>query len=153
MYKHWNGNRLNCNTLPALAWHGWGKQRKVHHGVFLHETWIWQWFHGAWLTVHVTSLSLQPFKQRLMDVTLFRLTISFCSWSFLFKCTNNLGSSFTHNLSRGILETKFPTQVSFPCSIFYLSNHFNFSFDAQNLPFIRDCSHVITLPVYCSLQE
>jgi hypothetical protein len=24
-----------------------------------------------------------------------------------------------------------------------------FSFDAQNLPFVCDCSHVITLPVSC----
>jgi len=33
--------------------------------------------------------------------------------------------------------------------IFYFSYHFNFSFDAQNFPFIPDYSHVITLPVSC----
>ena len=34
--------------------------------------------------------------------------------------------------------------VSFLFSIFYLYQ-FNFSFDAQNLPFIHDCSHIIIL--------
>jgi hypothetical protein len=101
----------------------------------------------------VTSFSLQSFNQRLIDVISFRLTISFCSQSFLFKRANKLGSGFTHHLVCGIYDTKFPTRVSFPCSICYLLYHFNFSFDAQNLPFIHDCSHVITLPVSCSLQE
>ena len=36
---------------------------------------------------------------------------------------------------------------------FYFSHLFNFSFDAHNLPFIRDCSRIITLPVSCQLQE
>ena len=101
----------------------------------------------------VTSLSMQPFKQCLIDVTSFRLKISFCSQSFLFKRTNNLDSDFTHHLDHGIYDKKFPTQAHLTCSIFYLLYHFNSSFDAQNLPFIRDCSHVITLPVSCSLQE
>jgi len=34
-------------------------------------------------------------------------------------------------------------------SIFYMSYHFNFPFNAQNLPFVRDCSYAITLPVSC----
>jgi hypothetical protein len=38
------------------------------------------------------------------------------------------------------------TSAFFP-PIFYLSYQFNFFFDAQNFPFVRDCSHVITLPV------
>ena len=101
----------------------------------------------------VTSLSLQHFKQRLINITLFRLMISFYSQSFLFKHTNNIGSGFTHHLDHGIYDTKFPTPVSFSFTIFYLSYHFNFSFDALNVPFICDCSHVITLPVSCSLQE
>ena len=35
---------------------------------------------------------------------------------------------------------------AFSYSILYLSNRFNFSFDTQDLPFFRGCSHVITLP-------
>jgi hypothetical protein len=43
---------------------------------------------------------------------------------------------------------KFPTHRLF-LFILYLSYPFNFSFDAQNLPFTRDCSHVIKVPVSC----
>jgi len=70
------------------------------------------------------------------------------SRSVLFKHSNNLGcfSIYFHSV---IYETKLPTRVSFLFSIFYLSHHFNFSFDAETLPFVRACSHVITLPVCC----
>jgi len=35
-----------------------------------------------------------------------------------------------------------PKYVSFLVTIFCFSLHFTFSFDTQNLPFIRACSHV-----------
>jgi hypothetical protein len=98
-----------------------------------------------------TSLLLQPFKQRFINVPSFRLLISFYFPSVSFN--NNLGSIFTHHLDHRIYDTNFWTHISFPFSIFYLSYHLNFSFDTQNLPFTHECSHVITLPVSCSLQE
>ena len=101
----------------------------------------------------VTRLLLQPFKQPLINIILFSLTISFYSQYVSLKCTNNLGSSFIHHLDHRIYDIKFPKHISFPFSIFYLSYHLNFFFDTQNLPFTHDCSHVITLPVSCSLQE
>ena len=42
---------------------------------------------------------------------------------------------------------------NFFLSTLYLSYHFNFSFNAENLPFVCECSHLITLPVSCYLQE
>jgi hypothetical protein len=100
----------------------------------------------------VTSLSLQPFKQRL--ISYFFQDYDILLFSILsVKCTNNLGSGFMNHFEREIYDTKFPTHISFPCSISYLSYHSNFYFDAQNLTFIRDYSHVITLPVSCLLQE
>ena len=38
MYEQRNGNRLNCNTVQSIGWHGLGKPQKLHHGLFLHET-------------------------------------------------------------------------------------------------------------------
>jgi len=70
--------------------------------------------------------------------------------SVLFKRTNEFGYAFTNFLDRRIYEIKFPAHVSsIFLLIFYLYRRFNFSFYAQNLPFICDCSHVITLPGYC----
>jgi len=37
------------------------------------------------------------------------------------------------SLDRTIYDTKLPTQIIFPSYIFYLSYHFNFSFDPQRL--------------------
>ena len=164
-YNHRNSNRLNYNTVQSIL----AEEN--------HENLIMVYFRtrlesGSDFTVLgslciVTSLLLQPFKQRLINIDLFSLTISFYSPSVSFKCTMphilfsirfvqmhyNLGSIFTHHLDHRIYDTKFQTHVSFPFSTCYLSYHLNFSFDTQNLPFIHDCSHVITLPVSCSLQE
>jgi hypothetical protein len=96
-----------------------------------------------------TSLLLKPLEQRLIDVTLFRLSKSLCSRPALFKRTVNFGCVFKNLVHGGIYDTKFPTPVSFLFSILYLSYHFNFSFDADNRPFIHDCSHVMTLSVCC----
>ena len=73
----------------------------------------------------------------------------------MFKHTNNCSSVFfffqiVWNI---IYKTKLPTHISFLFSIFYLLYllslcilyHFNYSFNAQYLPFICDSSHVITL--------
>jgi hypothetical protein len=97
----------------------------------------------------VTSLLLKPLKQRLVDVTSFKILKLLYSRSVLFKCTKSLGPVFPNGLDRGIYENKLPTQVSFHFSIFYSSYHFNFPFDAKNLLFIHHCSRVITLPVSC----
>ena len=98
----------------------------------------------------VTSLLLKPLKQRLVDVTSFKIFKLLYSRSVLFKCTKSFGPVFPNGLDRGIYETKLLTQVSFHFSIFYLSYHFNFPFDARNLFFlIRHCSSVITLPISC----
>jgi len=78
-----------------------------------------------------TSLLLQPLKQHLINVSSFRLSISFYSPSVSFN--NNLGYIFTHHLDHRIYDTNFWTHISFPFSIFYLWYHLNFSFDAQNL--------------------
>jgi len=42
----------------------------------------------------VTSVLLKPLKQRLINVTQFRLGKSFYSRSVLFKCCNNFGPAF-----------------------------------------------------------
>jgi hypothetical protein len=52
------------------------------------------------------------------------------------------------NLGDHIPDTR---QLSFLHFLFVVSLYF--SFDALYLPFIRDCSHVTTLPVSCELQE
>ena len=68
--------------------------------------------------VHVTTaLVLKPLKQRLIDVTSFRLSKSLYSRSVLFKSINNFGFVFTNLLNRRIYETKFPTHISFLFSI------------------------------------
>ena len=54
---------------------------------------------------------------------------------------------------RRIYETKFPTHVSLLFSFFCLSCHQKFSCDAQNVRFVVDCGHMITLPVCCYLQQ
>ena len=48
---------------------------------------------------------------------------------------------FTDHLDRRTCETKFPPHVSFVFPIFYISYHFKFSFDAQNLHFVRHGNH------------
>ena len=83
--------------------------------------------------------------QRRIDATSFALS----SRCFLFKSTNNFDSVFPHIV--WIVEFKRSNSrntSAFFFSILHLSYDFNFSFNAQNLPFIRDCSHVIALPVY-----
>jgi len=87
--------------------------------------------------------------QRPFDVTSFMFSKSFYSVSYLFKRANKYGSVFPYTLERTIYETKFPTHISFLFSTFYLSYHFNFYFGVQDLPFLRDPSHVIMLPVSC----
>jgi hypothetical protein len=153
MYKHQNGNHL----IAILSWHLLGIAEKNHENLIM-VCLRTRLEYGSDFTALgslyiVTSLLLQPFKQHLINITLFSLTIPFYSQSVSFKCTNNFGSIFTHHLDHRIYDTKFQTHISFPFSTCYLSHHFNFSFDAQNLPSIHDCSHVTTLPVSCSLQE
>jgi len=153
LYKHQNVNRL----IAILSWHLLGMAEKNHKNLIMAH------FHtrleyGSDFTVLsslyiMTSLLLQLFKQCLINITSFSLIISFYSQSVSFKCTNNLGSIFTHHLDHRIYDTKFQTHISFLFSTCYLSYHLNFSFETQNFPFIHDCSHVITLPVSCSLQE
>jgi hypothetical protein len=75
-------------------------------------------------TLRTNCLLLKPFRQHPMYVTSFRLSKSCYSLSFLFKRANKYGSVFPYALERVIYETKFPTHVSFLCSILYLSHHF-----------------------------
>ena len=91
------------------------------------------------------SLSLKPLKQHLIDVALLRLSKSLYSRSVLFKHTNICSSVFPNPLDHRICRPNSDTSALF--SIFYLSYHFELSFDAQRLPSVRNCSLVITLPV------
>lgn len=104
-----------------------------------------------WYTV--TSLLQNWLIQRLTNVTSFRLSKSLYSQSILFKYINSSGFLFPALSDCEIYETKFQTQVSFLFSTFFCSYQFYFFFDTQNLPFVCDCSHVITLPVSCYLLE
>jgi hypothetical protein len=56
---------------------------------------------------------LNHFKQRLIDVTMFRLSKSLISRSVTFRRINDFVSIFTNHLNRGTYETKLPTHVSF----------------------------------------
>jgi len=69
----------------------------------------------------VTCLWFKPLKQRLMDVTSFRLSKLLYSQSVPIKCTNNSGSVFPNHLDCRICDTKFLTHVSFIFSIFCFS--------------------------------
>jgi hypothetical protein len=153
MYKHQNGNRL----IAVLSWHLLGMAVENHINLIM-VCFRTRLESGSDFTVLgslciVISLLLQPFKQHLVNINSFSLTISFYSPSVSFKCTNNHGSICTHHLDYRIYDTKIQTHISFLFSTCHLSYHLNFSFDAQNLPFIHDCSQIITLPVSCSLQE
>ena len=76
---------------------------------------------------------------------LFRLSKSLYSRPVLFKSTNNFlfsksfDAEFTRPNSRNL--------SAFLYTIFYSSYHFKFSFDSQNLPPVRHCSHVVSLLV------
>ena len=72
-------------------------------------------------------------KQRLIDVTSFRLSKSLYYRSVLFKRINNFGSVLINLLDRLMYDMKFPTHCGFLFSIFHLSYHFSFSFYSQNL--------------------
>jgi len=95
-----------------------------------------------------TYLLLKALKQRLIDLTLFRLSKSLYSRFVLFKRTKNFGSGSPNPIDRRIYDIKFLKQVfpipHSPPPIFYLSYYFNFPLDAVNFPFIRDLRHVIT---------
>jgi hypothetical protein len=62
----------------------------------------------------VTSVFLQPLKQRLIDVTLLRLSKSLYSRSVLIKRTNHFGSAFTRRLDRRIYDKTFRHMSAFP---------------------------------------
>jgi hypothetical protein len=61
----------------------------------------------------VTSLLLETLKQRLIDVTSFRLSKSRCAPPVLFKHTVNFGFVFKNLVDGEIYDTKFPTPDSF----------------------------------------
>jgi hypothetical protein len=68
-----------------------------------HEKWTAHW------VIVVTSVLLEPIKQRLIDVTSFKLSKSLNSRFVMFKSTNNFGFVFPNHLNRRIYETKIPT--------------------------------------------
>ena len=111
-------------------------QLKIRKNKSFHEKRTAHWYIA-------NSVLLKSLKQRLIDITSFEISKSLYSRSVLNKRTNNFRSVFANRLDRRIYKTKFPTHVSFFFLIIYLSYHCNFSFDAQNLPFIRDCTHLI----------
>jgi hypothetical protein len=80
----------------------------------------------------VTSRLLKPIKQRLIDVTSFKLSKSHYSRSVLLTNALIILVLFFHIVWIGEF-IKFQKHVKFPFSIFFLSYHFNFSFEAQNL--------------------
>ena len=86
----------------------------------------------------VTSLSLKPLQQGLIDVASFRLSEALCYRSVLLKRINNFGSVFPYLLGRRTYETKFQSHVSSLFSITHIK-HFLY----------LHCSHVITLQVSC----
>jgi len=66
----------------------------------------------------VTSLFLKPLKQRLIDVTSFRLSKSLYSRSVLIKRTNHFGSAFTRRLDCRIYKKfRHMSAFLFPFSI------------------------------------
>jgi len=62
----------------------------------------------------VTSLFRKAHKQRLIDVTSFRLSKFLYSRSVLIKRTNHFGSAFTRRLDRRIYDKKFRHMSAFP---------------------------------------
>jgi hypothetical protein len=56
----------------------------------------------------VSSLN---YLQRLIDVTMFRLSKALYSLSVLFERANNLASTFTNGLDHIIYQTKFATHI------------------------------------------
>jgi hypothetical protein len=88
---------------------------------------------------YVTAVLIQLLKQFLIDVTSFRPSKSLYSPAVPYERTNKSGSVFLNVLGIRIYQTKFPTHTSaivFSFSVFLY--HFNFSFYAHNLSFIRD---------------
>jgi len=69
----------------------------------------------------VTCPLFKPFKQRLMNVTPFRLPKLLYSQSIPVKHTNTFGSAFPNHLDCRICDTKFLTRISFLFSIFCFS--------------------------------
>ena len=88
---------------------------------------------------------LKSMQHRLTDVTPSRIPKSLYSRSILFKRTNNFGSVLPDRLARTIYKTKFPTHVSHLYPTLCLYYQCNVSFDAPNLPSVRDCNPVFTL--------
>jgi hypothetical protein len=98
------------------------------------------------LTSTLSLLScVNHLTQHLIDVTLFRLLKSLYSPSFVFKRTNNFGSLLPNSLECRIYENKFRTRHLSFFPFFICCITFNFSFNAQNIPFICDCSCVIII--------
>jgi hypothetical protein len=101
------------------------------------------------LTGSLSLLLLKPLNQRLIMVTSFRLSKLLCSRPVLFKRAVNFGSVFPNSLDRGIYDTKFLIPVSFLFTFCICCITLTFPSTLINLPFIRDCSHVMTLAVFC----
>ena len=88
-----------------------------------------------------------------LDITLFRLSKLFILDPFL---SNTLILLVLFFQIIWIVEFMRPNprhKSAFFFSIFCCSYHFIFSFDTHNIPFFHHCSHFITLPVSCLLQE
>ena len=73
--------------------------------------------------------------------------------SVLFKRIKNFGSILQVVCNMEFTRPNSRHKPAFFFSIFYLSYHFNSSFDAQDFLFIHDRCHGITLPVSCQLHE
>jgi hypothetical protein len=103
------------------------------------------------MTVHWHIELLSCLNHFLIDVTSFRLAKSLYSLSVPFKLhyTTNLVL-----LVQIVWIVEFTRPNSRHTSAFFFSSilHFSYllkcSFGAQNLPFVRDCSHIVTLQVY-----
>ena len=95
----------------------------------------------------VTSLLLQPLAQRLIDVNSFGFRNRFILDPFRSNAllTSVLLVQIVWNVEFTRPNSRHKSALFFP--ILYFSYLFKFSFDAQNLPFVRDCSHIVTLQV------
>ena len=96
----------------------------------------------------VTSLLLKPLKECFIDVISCKLSTLLYVQYFPSKRINSFGFVFPNLLDRTIYEAEFPTHASF---IFPLSTSLSLQiFLRHSKPSVRHCSHVVTLPVFCS---
>jgi len=84
----------------------------------------------------VSSLALEPLKERFFDVSSFGLSKSLYSRPALFKRSDNFGFVFTNLLDRRIYESKFRTNVSFGFFLQFCISLITFTFPSTPETFL-----------------